>query len=314
MALNGVSMVTYGVDDLALCMRFYLDFGLTPLVQTATEATFQLYEGSIVRLLHADDARLPARFSDGPGIRETIWGVETAAELAALERDLSSDRVVDRDADGVLHFRDDQGLPMGLRVFARRAPTTPAEPVNAPGRVDRWNRHRAWYDHAAPRLIHHVVYGVPDIERAMAFYVDRLGFRVTDVSRGRGIFARCAGRNDHHNLFFLKSPSPHFAHISFGVENIDELVTGANEMTRRGWKSALGLGRHRISSTLFYYIIAPCGGETEYSADMDHLTDDWQPRIWEPRFGNLFWVAALPPQLQELPAPDVQLLEEVQAR
>ncbi len=309
MALNGVATVVYGVDDVARCAAFYADFGLTPTLQTAAETAFKLPEGSIVRLLHADDASLPDRFSEGPGIRETVWGVESPDELDRLESDLATDRIVMRDSDGTVHFRDDQGTPMGLRVFERQAPPASSERVNSPGRVDRWNQHRSWYESAKPSLIHHVVYGVPDIERGMAFYVNRLGFRITDVARERGIFARCAGRNDHHNLFLMKADKARFAHISFGVENIDELMAGANHMSRNGWKSPMGLGRHRISSTIFYYLVGPCGGETEYSADMDYLDDNWQPRIWEPKFGNVYWVATLPPTLQEKPVVDVQLLD-----
>ena len=41
-----------------------------------------------------------------------------------------------------------------------------------------------------PRTLSHVVYLVPDAARAEAFYVDRLGFRVTDRFRGVGPFLR----------------------------------------------------------------------------------------------------------------------------
>jgi hypothetical protein len=50
------------------------------------------------------------------------------------------------------------------------------------------------------------------------------------------------------------------------------------------------------------------GGEAEYPADTDYLDDDWQPRIWEPLFGNQHWVAALHPFLEILPLEDVRLL------
>jgi hypothetical protein len=36
----------------------------------------------------------------------------------------------------------------------------------------------------------------------------------------------------------------------FGGENLDELLAGANHMQRQEWASKLGLGRHRISSTI----------------------------------------------------------------
>jgi catechol-2,3-dioxygenase len=309
MAVNGVAEVIYGVEDLDLCVRFYEEFGLLKEHSDGSEAVFRVPEGSIVRLRRHDDPRLPMPFGERIGVRETIWGVESEDELQRLNDDLRSDRAVTVDADGTSHLRDDQQLPIGLKVFLRSPAEAAAEPVNSAGRIERWNKHRVWYDRAYPKLIHHVVFGVPDHVAGMDFYVRRLGFQITDVARGRGLFARAGGRHDHHNIFFMKSETPHFVHISFGVDNIDELAAGANHLARHGWTSPMGLGRHRISSTLFYYVAGPCGGETEYSADMDYLDENWQPRIWEPKFGNFLWVAAMPPSLQTLPEPGMELWE-----
>jgi Glyoxalase/Bleomycin resistance protein/Dioxygenase superfamily len=183
---------------------------------------------------------------------------------------------------------------MGLCIHRRTRLKPLKEPTNTPGRGERRNLQRVWYDRAQPKLIHHAVFGVPDVAAGMRFYVDRLGFRVTDVARGRGIFGRCAGRQEHHNLLLFASDRPRFAHLSFGVNSIDELMAGANHMARKGWTSAVGLGRHRVSSTLFYSIQTPWGDEVEYSADADSVDDDWQPRLWDPDEANIAWVAALP--------------------
>ena len=82
-------------------------------------------------------------------------------------------------------------------------------------------------------------------------------------------------------------------------------------MQRTGWTSNLGLGRHRLSSTIYAYINNPAGGEAEYSADTDCLDDRWQPRIWNPPFANQHWVANLPEFLIKHPEEDVRLLVEV---
>ncbi|HLY54800.1 MAG TPA: hypothetical protein VKS60_04545, partial [Stellaceae bacterium] len=58
--------------------------------------------------------------------------------------------------------------------------------------------------------------------------------------------------------------------------------------------SELGLGRHRASSMVFYYIKSPAGGQAEYSADSDYLTDDWKPRLWDAEYAQHHWVAAAP--------------------
>jgi catechol 2,3-dioxygenase-like lactoylglutathione lyase family enzyme len=310
MSVLGVESVVYGVDDLAVTIRFYEDFGLRLVSQDETGAEFDLPEGSRIVLRAADDPTLPPPFAEGPGAREVIWGVDSAASRDAIASNLGADRNVTRDAEGTLHTYDDVGIPIGFRVFARKSIPGEATVENAPGDVRRWNAHRRWYPRAQPKIIHHTVFSLPDVDAAVAFYVDRLGFRISDISRGLGVFLRADGRNDHHNLFFLKSPRLAWHHVSFGVDNIDELMTGADHMQRRGWSSDIGIGRHRISSTIFYYIRNPAGGAAEYSADTDYLTDEWQPRLWNPVFGNFHWVGTLPPVLAREPEWDVRLLEQ----
>jgi catechol 2,3-dioxygenase-like lactoylglutathione lyase family enzyme len=296
MSLLGVESLVYGVDDVDRCSRFYDDFGLVLDERTPDHARFRLPEGSSVSLNRKDDPLLPPPIFDGPGPREVIWGVDSRRALDALADDLSHDRSVVSGADGTARCHDDSGLPIGFRVFERRQLPDAAIPgENSLSRVARWNRHRAWYERARPKQINHVVFGVPDVDQAVEFYTRRLGFRVTDIMRGFGMFMRCDGRHDHHNLFLMQLPRLVFSHVSFGVETIDELMVGANDMQRKGWTSEVGLGRHRISSLIFYYLNSPCGGQVEYSADSDYLNDDWTPRLWNMEFGHYHWLAVIPP-------------------
>ena len=313
MAILGVQTVVFGVDDLTRCTQFFDDFGLTREdSHTDTDMVeYKLREGSHVVLQQSTDSALPLSFGTGPGVRRVIWGVDNQESLDAIEVDLRRDRAVEKDAHGRIYCVDDAGLSIGFGLFERQPLFSDEELVNSPGRSLRWNRHRKWFRRAAPQLIHHVVFACPDYEKAARFYRDRLKFRVTDVSRDRGIFLRADGRSDHHNLFWLKDTRARFVHISFGVENLDELVAGANHMQRTGWTSNLGLGRHRLSSTIYAYINNPAGGEAEYSADTDCLDDRWQPRIWNPPFANQHWVANLPEFLIKPPEEDMGLLAEI---
>ena len=310
MPINGVQTAVFGVEDLELCNRFFTDFGLKVSSKTESAISYRLPEGSYVLLKRSNDISLPPAYSPGSGIREVIWGVDTQIALDEIEAELKKDRSVTKDPDGTLHSADDLGLAIGFRQFKRQSLPARDEQINSPGRSARWNKHRDWYEKATPQLIYHVVFGCSDLDKPVGFYRDRLKFRITDVARDRGVFFRAQGRSDHHNIFWARSDKPQFLHISFGVENLDELLAGANDMQRKGWKSKLGLGRHRISSTLYFYIQSPAGGEAEYSADPDCLDDSWQPRIWEPLFGNEHWVAALPEFLATPPKQDVNLLAD----
>jgi catechol 2,3-dioxygenase-like lactoylglutathione lyase family enzyme len=137
----------------------------------------------------------------------------------------------------------------------------------------------------------HIVFSAPDPRAAARFYVQRLGFRISDIQEEGGVFLRAPGNVQHHNLYWQRGEEQAFRHVSYGVSNVDEVMAGAAFMSRQGVQSRQGLGRHRISSTFFYYLPNPCGGEAEYSTDSDCLNDQWQPRVWGRAFGHIWWLA-----------------------
>jgi len=298
MSINGVETIVFSAVDPSDLIRFFEDFGLSGK-RSAGGADFLLPEGSKVLVRRDDDPSLPPKFLAGDGPREVVWGVDCQAALDDIEKDLRRDREVTKDDDGTLHTIDPAGLRIGFRIFTR----IPLEKkvVNQENSLThrpRWNTIRSQYERATPKVIQHVVFATDNIDEALEFYTKRLQFRVTDVSRGRGAFLRADGRNEHHNLFFINRPLS-FNHIAFGLESIDELMVGANHMQRKGWTSKFGLGRHRISSIIFFYMTSPVGGEVEYTADGDFLDDNWQPGLWEPDYGNRYWMAGeAPPILQ----------------
>jgi catechol 2,3-dioxygenase-like lactoylglutathione lyase family enzyme len=304
MAIIGIHSVAYGVHDLDASVRFYSDFGLVPVRSDTAGADFALPDGSTVLLRHAHDPALPAAFEPGPGVRQVTWAVDSTASLRLLADSLAADREVMPLPDDAVAFVDDAGLPTVLRVAQPRAVLSPPDPTNAPGRIERWNSHRRWHDAARPKVMQHVVFAHPDVRRAAAFYVNRLGFRISDIQDGGGFFLRADGRNEHHNIFWQPGKALNFRHLAFGVESIDEIMAGAARMQRLGWHSALGLGRHRISSTYFFYFDNPAGGDAEYSTDTDYLTDEWVPRVWGRKFGHIWWTAR--PRDEE-PAQEVRL-------
>jgi catechol 2,3-dioxygenase-like lactoylglutathione lyase family enzyme len=295
MAIIGIESLVYAVNDVARSIKFFDDFGLNKVSENDTSATYSLPEGSEVLIRSAADPALPRERLGESAVREVIWGVNTAASLEILVARVSADREVRRDADGTAHFLTDSGIPMGLRVFAKTPVVSAPDPVNAPGHVRRLNQHRKWRLRARPKVIGHVVFAIPDVETDAAFMRERLGFRLSDSQRGVGQYLRADGSNNHHNLLLLKGQAG-LHHVNFGVEDLDEIMVGANYMTRQGWEpSQLGLGRHRVDSALFYYLPCPAGGEVEYGADADYVDDSWVPRDWiEPLFGFSCFVHNLP--------------------
>jgi catechol 2,3-dioxygenase-like lactoylglutathione lyase family enzyme len=321
MTITGIESLIYGVGDVAECARFFDDFGLVRgLDEGDGSVRFTLPEGSHVVLRDRDDPALPETMMTGDGVREVIWGCRDATGRDALAKSLATDRAIITDPDGTVHFLSDFGVPMGLRVFERLPVVSAPDPLNSPGRINRLNTHRKWRLRAKPKLIAHVVFSVPGYEAGYAFMRDRLNFRLSDSQAGFGKYLRCEGTNQHHSLLLLNAHAPipgmdgklRFHHANFGVEDIDEIMVGANYMTRKGWApSHQGLGRHRIDSALFYYLPCPTGGEAEYGADGDAVDDSWVPRHWtNPFFAYAHFVSNLPPFLLEEPSWDFHYITE----
>jgi catechol 2,3-dioxygenase-like lactoylglutathione lyase family enzyme len=278
MNVTGLDSVTYGVPDLAEAKRFWTDFGLFLSEETPTRLLFSsLDQSTVVVKLHSD-ASLPPAIESGPGVREAIFGVRSADDLKAIANELSRDREVTSDPDGTIHSRDPFGIGFGFRVTRCQKVVAPDAEFNMPGRIGRRGRGKV-YKSAEPMEMVHVAFMIPDSEIEREFWTERLGFRASDGYPGRGHFLRGAASNNHHNLFLLnpggKGDKLGFHHVAFEIANIHELFGGGLNMTRKGWKTMLGPGRHPISSCYFWYFLNPCGGGAEYDFDSDFVDESW---------------------------------------
>ena len=259
--INGVETVIYGVEDLDLCVRYFSDFGLPLAEHTNDEALFELEEGSSVIIRPLAGAAVPGQKLVGYGVQQVIWGVPDRKVFDRVVTKLGKVTEIAIDADGTARFFDCDGIACGLRVYPKKTIWGAPDPVNSYGNINRRNTHRKWRLKARPKTIQHVVFQVPDPQASWEWYRDNLDFRLSDIQQGFGIFSRAPGASDHHNIYWLRADLPfpgldgqtRFNHVNYGVEDLDEVMVGANYMERRGWqKSVWGLGRHRIASSVFY--------------------------------------------------------------
>ncbi|HZL96502.1 MAG TPA: VOC family protein, partial [Vicinamibacterales bacterium] len=281
MNVTNLDSATFGVTDFDACRRFWTDFGLIESeVKGATVFTCQ--NGSEVVLRNADDPELPPRIEPGATQREATFGVQSAADLKAIADELARDRPVRIDADGTVHARDPLGFAIAFRVARRSPVTAPALKFNTPGRPDRINTRGQFFSSATPLEMTHTVFMIDEPDKEVPFYTERLGFIVSDCYPGRGYFLRGGASNHHHDLFLLNVGKKRgFHHLAFELGSIHELFGGGLRMTRRGWRTALGPGRHPISSCYFWYFHSPCGGAAEYDFDSDQVDERWVPGEFE---------------------------------
>ncbi len=287
MKILRVEELVFGAEDVAAGTKYFDDWGLQTIARSDKGGDFTMPSGQVIKVRSSADGALPMTNEGGSTLREAVWGVDSKATLDEIATELSRDRNVRRDADGSLHTVDPHGFAIGFRVADEK-------PVPAPVPKNRLNRPFDGSERVKPSRIGHLVYWVTRGKEAegQKFYVDRLGFRVSDRSADFGDFLRAAGSLDHHNLgMFSFRDKAGYGHIAFEVPSFDEVMLGGQYMKSQGWKPANKPGRHIVGSNTYWNFVSPCGGNTEYFSDMDMMDDNWQPRVWEKFPGAHVWSA-----------------------
>ena len=293
MPIVGLEAVVYGVDDIDTAARFLADFGLERRDSGAAGATLAVAgEGTRVELRKMADAALPGAVELGPTLREIVWAVSDNAALQQVAAELTRDRKVTEDADGRLHVMGPSGFGLAFEVTKAKRETAP------PARAGHGaNERLRGYERAVPDHLGHMGVYTPNIEEMAEFY-KRLGFTVSDVIKGAGIFVRAPGSINHHNLLIARRANPGMQHLSLRVADIDELGVGMTQLVMKGWKRLWGPGRHRPGSDMFVFFQNPAGSTIEYHCDEDFIVNvaAWTPREFDPR-GLSHWGGPPPPEM-----------------
>jgi len=283
MSVLGIDEVTYGVEDLETCVRFFSDWGLNIVSEQADEVVFETLNGCRVVLADINKAGLPPAIESGSTVREVVWGVKNAADLALYSQRIAND-------PGFFHSHerigctDPNGLAIRLQVTRKRELDIECSGHNTWQTKGRINKAAPVYERATPIEVGHVVFFVKDVNACEAFYHERFGFQASDRYPDRGAFLRTAEEGGHHDLFMLQLPAPRAGlnHVAFTVRDVHEVFGGGMHISRSGWATEIGPGRHPVSSAFFWYFKNPAGALVEYYADEDHLTAEWEPRTFEP--------------------------------
>lgn len=283
MSVEGIDEVTFGTQDLAACQRFFGDWGLSPISASEQELVFESLNGCRVLAAASGKPGLPPGVEADPTLREVVWGVQSPADLDTIrERFKTQPGFVD--SGDRVGCTDPNGLAVRVQVSRKRPVQLTTAKTNTWTDRGRINQPAPAYDRATPVEVGHVVFFVKDLAATTAFYEQCLGFVVSDRYPGRGHFLRCAPNGGHHDLFLLETPEKRVGlnHVAFTVRDLHEVIGGGLHMSRQGWDTELGPGRHPISSAMFWYYQSPAGALWEYYTDEDELTADWQPREFTP--------------------------------
>jgi len=125
-------------------------------------------------------------------------------------------------------------------------------------------------DRSRPTKISHVVLNSARTDDQVPFFIDVLGFKLSDSTHMME-FLRCSA--DHHSVAIFRNNGPSLNHVAYELPNIDGLMRGAGRLKRSGFDVEWGVGRHGPGSNVFSYFIEPNGFVAEYTTELDQLDD-----------------------------------------
>ena len=150
-------------------------------------------------------------------------------------------------------------------------------------------------DEASPIGVTHVVLNTVDIDRAVRFYVDVLGLRVSDWSEHQMAFLR--SNSYHHAIAFNQASWTSVNHVAYEMPSVDHFMRGIGKLKHNGQAPLWGPGRHGPGNNTFSYFADPARLVCEYTSDVQQIVEaDWLPRVWRrvPELADL-WGTAGPP-------------------
>lgn len=259
-----LAFIILGVTDLAAAVDFYTrgaalqcsarddDHGVAELCTA---------DGEVAVLLSATSPR---------GLQRLAYAVPDAAALDSFAARLAAAGVSVRRTTSTfaalptIAFEDPDGYPLALVVRTPAAP--PVAPQRKPVQVQQ---------------ILHPLLQVHDLERAVAFYGDVLGFEMSDRVADVTAFMRCADRF-HHSLAITGAHEDFtLEHVCFHLPDLDTLMRARNRLRRLMDVSCTEMFRHGGSESITFYFRDPHSGEQiEFCTDHRTITaTDHQPRV-----------------------------------
>lgn len=294
-----IRYVGYGVPDLEAERAFYVDSWKLReageqdgMVHLAAEGSDEPY---CVRLRHAEEKRIDV----------IALAADTRADVDALH-----DKVVAAGCRIIFPPKplDTLGGGYGFRFFS--ADGLPfeisAEVARGPHReIVRWE--------AVPQKISHIVLHSPDHKAMVQFFVDVLGFKVSDWLGDFMAFLRC--NEWHHRLAFLPGP-PCLNHVAYDMLSVDCMMRGVSRLKKQGTDIRWGPGRHTAGNNTFSYFTTPNGFAVEYTAELEQVDfegHEAQVHVPGPQVMDQWGTGVGGPQTMPHPKPDKGLFQPVAA-
>jgi catechol 2,3-dioxygenase-like lactoylglutathione lyase family enzyme len=274
-----IAYVRLRAPDLDLMEEFLTRFGLVRSERTAT--ALYMRGTDPVHHLHITekgDPKVVGLAYHAPGEKELsgLAKAPGATGIENLDEPGGGKRVRLTEPNGfqieVVH-----GIaPVDPIITRRQRLNTGNEPLLRAGELMRLPK--------GPSHVKRIAHGVlmtPKFDETVSWFRDTLGFICSDDvyagDKGNliGSFNRCDRGDvfvDHHVFFCLRHEKTGLNHVSFEVQDIDDVAMGHDYLAQFGkYEHMWGIGRHVLGSQVYDYWADPWGRVHEHWADSDRL-------------------------------------------
>jgi catechol 2,3-dioxygenase-like lactoylglutathione lyase family enzyme len=290
-----IRYVGYGVPDLAAERKFYGEiWGLREVAEQGGRHYFAA-EGSpehhVVRLRQSTDQRVDV-IGLAAATRADVDALFAKVGQAGCRIIFAPMALTEPGGGYGFRFFSPDGLPFEISCDVARGPSR---------ELKRWE--------GIPQKISHIVLHSPNHQAAVKFFIDVLGFRLSDWLGDFMAFLRC--NSAHHRIAILPGP-PCLNHVAYDMLGVDDMMRGISRLRHLEVNILWGPGRHTAGNNTFSYFTTPNGNAVEYTAELE-LVDDatWQVSVHAPapRVMDQWGIGVGGPQTMPHPAPDAGLFQ-----
>jgi catechol 2,3-dioxygenase-like lactoylglutathione lyase family enzyme len=284
--VRDIAWVRLRSPDLDQAEQFLTDFGLRRAERTADKLFMRGTDGE--HHLHITE-RGPAK------VLAIGFHAESEADLRKLAREAegaSAVEPIDEPGGGQrVRLVEPNGYTIEMVHGVAKAEPLPVRstPLNSgPRRQRLGDLMRVETAPSQVKRIGHAVLSTPEVERSAAWFQRHLGFVASDDVHAEddpdtllASFNRADRGSDyvdHHIVMFARHHKPGFNHVSYEVQDLDDLQAGHEWLERQDHKHLWGIGRHLLGSQIFDYWQDPWGRVHEHWTDSDLLNDTHEYR------------------------------------
>jgi catechol 2,3-dioxygenase-like lactoylglutathione lyase family enzyme len=278
-----VGHVTLSTTELARQVEYYTQvIGLAVVDRTATRAVLATKVGHEAVVLEHGDGNACIGVSLQVSPRTDLHEAAASMRAQGIACEIRTD--VTPGVPRALSFQDPKGTR--VEIFADYA--YPPEDRGQAGIM--------------PFKLGHIAFNVTDVQRVVDFYVNLLGFRVSDWRGDFFAFLRCGP--DHHSVNFVRGEQNALHHIAFELRDWAEIQRACDFLAKRDIHLVLGPIRHIIGHNIATYHKNPDDMLIELFTEMDQMKDEelgyfdprpWhqdrpqRPKVWGPETLTNYW-------------------------